>query len=58
MINESQFIINYHNVRNLFMNQNITARIVTNWMTDRDGDFLLGLLSVWVLELICRRYSD
>jgi len=40
------------------MDQNSSVRIETTWMTDRDGDLPLGLLSVYVLELIWRRYVD
>jgi len=54
MIIESQ-LINYHKVRNLFMNQNSSVTLVTTWMTDRVGYLPLGLLSLWLLEMIWRR---
>ena len=37
------------------MKQNSSLRIVTIWMTDRDVGLPLGLLSLWVLELIWRK---
>jgi hypothetical protein len=48
-------MLNYHSVRNLFMDKNSSVRIVITCMIDRDGNLPLGLLSVWVLELFWRR---